>query len=178
MRKDLVDKYNIDTTSIKSLDDLDAIFKTIKDNEPGVVPTVKYGNSIIDIYVRSAFDTLSDGLGVLPGNDNNLKLVDMYEAPEYKEMLNTVRRWYLAGYIAKDAATSTETQYNMVKSGKAFSWISHMKPGIETQESRNTAKEMISVHFKPAISTTSDITSIMWSVARNSADPSRAMIFA
>ncbi|TCM95793.1 putative aldouronate transport system substrate-binding protein [Paenibacillus sp. BK033] len=176
MRKDLVDKYNIDITSIKSLDDLDAIFKTIKENEPDIVPTVKYGQSIIDIYVRSAFDTLSDGFGVLPGNDNNLKLVDMYEAPEYKEMLNTVRRWYLAGYIAKDAATSTETQYNMVKAGKAFSWISHMKPGIETQESRNTAREMVSVHFKPAISTTSDITSIMWSVARNSADPSRAMM--
>ncbi|GLX71414.1 ABC transporter substrate-binding protein [Paenibacillus glycanilyticus] len=174
MRKDLVDKYNIDTSSIKSLDDLDAIFKVIKENEPDVVPTVKYGNSIIDIYVRSAFDTLSDGLGVLPGNDNNLKLVDMYEAPEYKEMLNTVRRWYLAGYVAKDAATSTETQYNMVKAGKAFSFISHMKPGIETQESRNTAREMISIHFKPAISTTSDITSIMWSVARNSVDPSRA----
>ncbi len=58
MRKDLVDKYNIDTTKIKSLDDLDAVFKIIKDNEPGIIPTVKYGISILDIYVGSFFDTL------------------------------------------------------------------------------------------------------------------------
>ncbi|MEV5025227.1 ABC transporter substrate-binding protein [Paenibacillus sp. LPE1-1-1.1] len=176
MRKDLVDKYDIDTAAIKSLDDLDAVFKTIKDNEPGIIPTVKYGISILDIFVGSFFDTLGDGFGVLPGHDNSLKVVNMYETPEYAEMLNTVRRWYEAGYIAKDAATSTETQYNLVKSGKAFSFISHMKPGIETQESRTTGKEMVSVHFRPAVTATSNITSIMWSVARNSKDPERAMM--
>lgn len=176
MRKDLVDKYNIDTTAIKSLDDLDAVFKIIKDNEPGLIPTVKYGTSILDIYVGSFFDTLGDGFGVLPGHDNGLKVVNMYETPEYAEMLNTVRRWNQAGYIAKDAATSTETQYNLVKSGKAFSFISHMKPGIETQESRTTGKEMVSIHFRPAVTATSNITSIMWSIARSSKDPERAMM--
>ncbi|MGO4698393.1 ABC transporter substrate-binding protein [Paenibacillus sp. 2TAB26] len=176
MRKDLVEKYNIDTAAIKSLDDLDAVFKTIKDNEPGMIPTVKYGTSILDIYVLSYFDNLGEGFGVLPGYDNDLKVVNMYETPEYAEMLNTVRRWNQAGYIAKDAATSTETQYNLVKSGKAFSFISHMKPGIETQESRSTGKEMVSVHFRPAATATYNITSIMWSIARNSKDPERAMM--
>lgn len=176
MRKDLVEKYNIDTAAIKSLDDLDAVFKTIKDNEPDMIPTVKYGTSILDIYVLSYFDNLGEGFGVLPGYDNDLKVVNMYETPEYAEMLNTVRRWNQAGYIAKDAATSTETQYNLVKSGKAFSFISHMKPGIETQESRSTGKEMVSVHFRPAATATYNITSIMWSIARNSKDPERAMM--
>ncbi|MEC0092412.1 ABC transporter substrate-binding protein [Paenibacillus macquariensis] len=176
MRKDLVDKYNIDTTAIKSLDDLDVVFKTIKDNEPGIIPTVKYGTSIIDLYVNSFFDNLGEGFGVLPGYDNDLKVVNMYETPEYADMLNTVRRWYQAGYVAKDAATSTETQYNLVKSGKAFSFISHMKPGIATQESRSTSKEMVSVHFRPAVTATSAIISIMWSVARTSKDPERAMM--
>lgn len=176
MRKDLVEKYNIDTAAIKSLDDLDTVFRTIKENEPNMIPTVKYGTSILDLYVGSTFDTLGDAFGVLPGYDNGLKVVNMYETQEYADMLNTVRRWYQAGYIAKDAATSTETQYNLVKSGKAFSFISHMKPGIETQESRTTGKEMVSVHFKPAMTATTNITSIMWSVARNSKDPERAMM--
>lgn len=65
MRKDLVEKYNIDTAAIKSLDDLDAVFKTIKDNEPDMIPTVKYGTSILDIYVLSYFDNLGEGFGVL-----------------------------------------------------------------------------------------------------------------
>ncbi|HTG71574.1 MAG TPA: ABC transporter substrate-binding protein, partial [Candidatus Udaeobacter sp.] len=142
----------------------------------GIIPTVKYGISILDIYVGSFFDTLGEGFGVLPGHDNGLKIVNMYETPEYADMLNTVRRWNQAGYVAKDAATSTETQYNLVKSGKAFSFISHMKPGIETQESRTTGKEMVSVHFRPAVTATSNIISIMWSIARNSKDPERAMM--
>ncbi|MDQ6419511.1 ABC transporter substrate-binding protein [Paenibacillus sp. LHD-117] len=176
MRRDLVEKYNIDTSAIKSLDDLDAVFKVIKDNEPEMIPTVKYGTSILDIYVQTFFDVLGDGFGVLPGHDNGLKVVNMYETPEYAALLNTVRRWNEAGYVAKDAATSTETQYNMVKSGKAFSFISHMKPGIETQESRTTGKDMVSVHFRPPVTMTSNIISIMWSVARNSKDPDRAMM--
>ncbi|MGM0880771.1 MAG: ABC transporter substrate-binding protein [Bacillota bacterium] len=176
MRKDLVDKYKIDTTAIKSLDDLDAVFQTIKENEPGIIPTVKYGNSIIDTYSGSYFDNLGDGFGVLPGYDNGLKVVNMYETPEYAQLLNTVRRWYQAGYIAKDAATSTETQYNLVKAGKAFSFISHMKPGIEKQESRLTGTEMVSIHLRPAATTTFNITSFMWSVARNSENPERAIM--
>lgn len=176
MRKDLVEKYNIDTTAIQSLDDLDIVFQTILENEPDIVPTVKYWISIIDTYMNSYFDNLGDGFGVLPGYDNGLKVVNMYETPEYAKLLNTVRRWYQAGYIAKDAATSTETQYNLVKAGKAFSFISHMKPGIENQESKMTGKEMISVHLRPAATTTYNITSVMWSIARNSKNPEKAMM--
>lgn len=176
MRKDLIEKYHIDTTAIHSLDDLDAVFQTVLENEPDIVPTVKYGNSIIDTYLNSYFDNLGDGFGVLPGYDNGLKVVNMYEAPEYVKLLNTVRRWYQAGYVAKDAATSTETQYNLVKAGKAFSFISHMKPGIENQESKLTGTDMVSIHLRPAASMTYNITSIMWSIARNSKNPEQAMM--
>ncbi|CAM4121503.1 hypothetical protein L1N85_06055 [Paenibacillus alkaliterrae] len=67
---------------------MDAVFQTIKQNEPGIIPTVKYGYSIIDTYSGSYFDNLGDGFGVLPGYDNGLKVVNMYETPEYAELLN------------------------------------------------------------------------------------------
>ncbi|GGG06114.1 ABC transporter substrate-binding protein [Paenibacillus abyssi] len=176
MRKDLVDKYNIDVNAIKSYDDLDAVFQIIKDNEPDMIPTTKYGDTIIDTHLNYYRDALDDGFGVLPDLDNGLKVVNFFETPQYAEMLNTVRRWYQAGYIAKDAATSTETQYNMVKAGKAFSFMSHMKPGIAAQESKNVGMELISVNFLPATTATGNITSIMWSIARNSEHPERAMM--
>jgi len=176
MRKDLVDKYNIDINKIKSYDDLDEVFQIIKDNEPDMIPTVKYGNTIIDMHLNAYRDALDDGFGVLPGLDNDLKVVNYYETPEYADLLKTVRRWYKAGYIAKDAATSTETQYNLVKAGKAFSFMSHMKPGIEAQESKSVGMEMVSAHFIPPTTATGNITSIMWSIARNTKDPERAMM--
>ncbi|MFD0696574.1 ABC transporter substrate-binding protein [Paenibacillus sp. GCM10027628] len=177
MRKDIVDKYKIDISKIKSYDDLDPIFKIVKENEPNMIPTVKYStNSIIDTHFNAYMDSLSDGFGVLPGLDNGLKVVNWYETPEYAKMLDMVRRWFVAGYIAKDAATSTETQYNMVKAGKAFSFMSHMKPGIAEQESRISGVEMVSAHFVPATTATGNITSIMWSITKNSKNPERAMM--
>lgn len=177
MRKDLVDKYNIDINAIKSLDDLDAVFKTIHDNEPNVIPTVKYASSIIDSYALSFMDALGDGFGVLPNYDNDLKVVNWYETPEYEQLLNKVRSWYLEGYIAKDAATDTATKYDLVKAGKAFSWLSHMKPGIEQQESRSAGTEMVSVHLLPASSSTTKITGSGWSITRSSKNPERTMMF-
>ncbi|RTE11263.1 ABC transporter substrate-binding protein [Paenibacillus whitsoniae] len=176
MRKDLVEKYKIDINSIKTLDDLDAIFKMIKDNEPGVTPTVKYGSTIIDSYVGSLIDPLGNQFGVLPIHGNELKVVNWFETKEYENLLKTVRRWYLAGYIAKDAATDTETKYNLVKAGRGFSWLSSMKPGIEQQETRSTGKEMVSVRLSPPITTTDKITGSSWSIVRSSENPERAMM--
>lgn len=177
IRKDLVDKHKIDLSKVKTLDDLDVVFKTIKDNEPDVTPTIKYGTTILDTFDKSFMDALGDGFGVLPNYDNGLKVVNWYETPEYAQLLNTVRRWYQAGYIAKDAATNTETQYNLIKAGKAASWLQHMKPGTEQQESRATGQEMVTVHMKPAVSTTAKTTTFLWSVANNSKEPERAMMF-
>jgi putative aldouronate transport system substrate-binding protein len=176
MRKDLVEKYNIDISAIKSYDDLDAIFQVIKDNEPDMIPLVKYGNTLFDTHLNYYRDSLDDGFGTLPGLDNDLKVVNYFETPEYENLLKTARRWYEKGFVAKDVATSTETQYNLVKAGKAFSWLSHMKPGIEAQESKTVGTEMVAVHFLPPTTATGNITSIMWSIARNSKDPERAMM--
>ncbi|MNZ52214.1 Bacterial extracellular solute-binding protein [compost metagenome] len=177
MRKDLVEKYNIDINAIKNLDDLEKVFKTIKDNEPNVIPTVKYAQSIIDSYVLAYMDTLGDGFGVLPNYDNDLKVVNWFETPEYEQLLNKMRSWYLAGYIAKDAATDTATKYDLMRAGKAFSWLSHLKPGVEQQESRSAGTEMVSVRLLPAATATTKITGSGWSIARNSENPERTMMF-
>ncbi|MBD2866944.1 ABC transporter substrate-binding protein [Paenibacillus arenilitoris] len=176
MRRDLVDKYNIDLDAIKTYDDLDAVFQTIKDNEPDMIPLVKYGNTIFDTHLNYYRDSLDDGFGTLPGLDNDLKVVNYFETPEYMDLLRIARRWYENGYVAKDIATSTETQYNLVKSGKAFAWLSHMKPGYQAQESKIVGMEMVSKELLPPTTATGNITSIMWSIARNSKDPQRAMM--
>lgn len=177
MRKDLVDKYKIDLKAIKSLDDLDAVFKTIKDNEPNVIPVVKFGSTIVGSpFSLGLMDPLGDGFGVLPAHDNELKVANWTEAPEYAKLLNTARRWYSAGYIAKDAATSTETWQSLIKAGKAFSFLSHMSPGSEAATSVSVGQDLVGVRLLPPIATTTNITSFMWSIPRNSQDPERAMM--
>jgi putative aldouronate transport system substrate-binding protein len=77
MRKDLVDKYKIDVSSIKSIDDLDRVYKTIKENEPNIVPLGAGLTLPTDKYVW--YDKLGDRLGVLPEYDNGLKVVNLFE---------------------------------------------------------------------------------------------------
>lgn len=176
MRKDLIDKYNIDVSAIKSLQDLDTVFKTIKDNEPGVAPLASGLATPID-SLRN-FDRLGDGNGVLPGFDNNLQLVNLYETEEYAELLNTVRYWFEAGYINKDAATSQTPTSDLLKANKAFSYITMLKPEIRAQEERLIGKELVEVTFDnyEPYATTTDVVVGMWGVVQQSEDPERAMM--
>ncbi|WP_193726661.1 ABC transporter substrate-binding protein [Paenibacillus guangzhouensis] len=179
MRKDLVDKYKIDTASIKSLDDLDAIFKIIKDNEPTVTPVVPYLQStgVLSIFSTADFDTLGDTFGVLPDYDNGLKVVNMYEHPKYKAMVDIARRWYMAGYISKDVATNKNAASALIKADKAFAYIANMKPGYESKESRTAGKELVGVRLTKPLSSTTGVQTGMFSIVKNSQDPERAMMF-
>ena len=38
--KDLADKYNLDMSSVESVEDLEPMLKVIKENEPNVIPTL------------------------------------------------------------------------------------------------------------------------------------------
>ena len=56
MRQDLAEKYNIDVSAIQTLDDLDAVFETIKQNEPNMLPV-----AIASPVTNSPIDTLAMG---------------------------------------------------------------------------------------------------------------------
>lgn len=177
MRKDLVDKYKIDTKAIRSLDDLDAVFKVIKENEPDVIPVTKFTNSILGSpFSLGMADPLGDGFGVLPAHDNGMKVVNWVETPEYAKLLDTTRRWYLAGYVAKDAATNNEIWQNLMKAGKAFSTFHHMSPFSVAANSISVGKDLVEVRLLPAVATTTNITSFLWSIPTNAQNPERSMM--
>jgi len=179
MRKDLVEKYGIDVSSIASVEDLTEVFKTIQENEPEMTPLVPSGQTytFVEAFSGGMFDTLGDRLGVLPMDSEELKLVNFYESQEYMDLAKLVRSWYEAGYISKDVATSKESGTELVKADRAFAYTSDLKPGYEQQSSRLTGKPMVAVPLTPAVTTTSRITNVMMSIPRNSQDPERAMMF-
>ncbi|WP_379147891.1 ABC transporter substrate-binding protein [Paenibacillus sp. sgz500992] len=177
MRKDLVDKYHIDISKIKTINDLDAVFQTIKENEPEVMPLVAKNPGTAPFTAGySTFDALGDSIGVLPNYDNGMQVVNWFETKEYADQLTILRRWYQAGYLLKDAATGKQDGRELVKAGKAFSFLSNMGPGSDAESSRKLGMEMISVPLTPTYTTTDLITALMWSIPKNSEDPERAMM--
>jgi putative aldouronate transport system substrate-binding protein len=179
MRKDLVDKYKIDISKIKTWADLEPVFKTIKDNEPGLAPLAQQANTkqtANNIYAANV-DSLGDNLGVIADAGTSTKIVNLFETKDFTDSIALARKWYQAGYILKDAATSQETGSNLVKAGKAFSYFSNMKPGFEKQEAHITGKEMVAVRLTKPFADSVSITGFMISITKNSEDPERAMQF-
>ncbi len=176
MRKDMVEKYNIDVDAIHSLEDLEPIFKTIKDNEPGMAPLASGLATPMD-SIRS-YDRLGNGIGVLPGFDNDLKLVNWYETEEYAEQLNLMHNWFKSGYINKDAATSQTTTSDILKADKAFSYITMNKPEIRAVEERMIGKELVVANFDfvGPYATTTDVVVGLWGIAQQSENPERVMM--
>ena len=177
MRKDLVDQYKIDIGKIKTLEDIGPVLKTIKDNEPDVMPLVPGATGASLLFFQKWYDELGDGNGVLPNYDNNLKVVNLFETPEYADQVKWMREWYTSGYIMKDAATTKEDHLELVKAGRAFAYFSPTKPGIDDQESNKTGTPMVSADILPPASTTSTVTSFMWAIPRNAGAPEKAMAF-
>ncbi|KRE45898.1 ABC transporter substrate-binding protein [Paenibacillus sp. Soil724D2] len=175
MRKDLVDKYKINVASIKTIDDLDQVYKTIKDNEPTIVPLGAGLSMPSDFYVW--YDKLGDRLGVLPGYDNGLKVVNLFETKEYEDYLNKVHSWAKAGYINKDAATTQANASDLLKADKAFSYFIGLRPGNLESEIRANGKELVFAPLMPNIyATTSSTQSGLWTISANSTNPERVMM--
>ncbi|WP_338540644.1 hypothetical protein [Paenibacillus tundrae] len=85
MRKDIVQKYDVDTSKMQTIQDLEEVLKTVKAGEPNMASLIPstVGASILNNY--KTFDELSNTIGVLPNYDNNLKVVNLYDTKEYAE---------------------------------------------------------------------------------------------
>ncbi|SDD04460.1 putative aldouronate transport system substrate-binding protein [Paenibacillus sp. UNCCL117] len=177
MRKDLVDKYQIDVSKIRTLDDVEALLRLIKDKEPNLTPLVpgNIGRTMLDSY--RWFDTLGDSMGVLPNYDNNLKVENLYETKEYADFVKKMRSWYSSGLILKDAATNKTSQFDLLKSNRGFGYFSNMKPGFEQQESKSSGVPVVTANLVQPVSTTMTVTNIMWGIPINSKTPEKAMEF-
>ncbi|GAA3404535.1 ABC transporter substrate-binding protein [Paenibacillus hodogayensis] len=178
MRKDLVAKYNIDVSSIRTLDDVGKVLDMIKQKEPGITPLANLtGATPVFFLARGAVDGLGDLFGALPGYDNGLKVVDWYESDQYAGYLDTMRNWYTAGYLSRDVATSNVNAYDLFRSKQAFAYFASMKPGIERQESLAAGVELVAARLGGAYTSTSNITVAQFGIARNTKNADKAMQF-
>lgn len=102
--KEYVDKYEIPVDKIHTLEDLEPWLKLIKEKEPNVVPLYITKGFSFNVF----FDQLVDPVGISLDDNGELKIKNMFETPEMKKSLDTLRRYYQAGYINADSATATD----------------------------------------------------------------------
>ncbi|UPG62610.1 ABC transporter substrate-binding protein [Metabacillus endolithicus] len=176
IRKDLVDKYNIDLNSINTVEDLTDVFRVIKENEPDMylMPNESTSASLVNSIGYMNGDFLADTIGVLL-DSSKLEISNYVESEQYENEINLARKWYKAGYILPDVATNTESAQNLMKSGKVFAFFKSGIPYIAEKESRVVGHEVISVPISGSFTDTSTVTKFMWLIPQSAEYPEKSM---
>lgn len=178
MRKDLVEKYNIDTSQIKEPKDLESVFETVKAGEPDM--TMLYSINDGDTPVTRLFrgDNLSDNnyLGVLMDQTNSTKLENFFATDWFKDTTTMLYNWYQKGYISQDAGTNTENWRTVCKAGNLFSLFFSYHPGtpVEFESSTGYDFEIVPFYNEPIINSSS-YNGVTFSIAQNSENPEKTM---
>lgn len=112
--EELTDKYQYDYTSVTGFDDLDDYLETILENEPDVVPFKTDPDSLNLLVYFFGWDCLvaPNVPGVVYTNSKDAEVINQFETEEFRSYLETMRRWYQAGYISADAATGGDSAMN------------------------------------------------------------------
>jgi len=177
LRKDLVDKYHFVVKPLNDVEDLEAMLKVIKENEPGMLPLfMEPGHLLSEMgpwdrqgrYETTAVDVYS----------GKPEYVNFYDNDFYRKSMALARKWFLAGYVNKDAATTQTMTFDMMKAGNTFACDAITNAGLQDSKwSTSWGVPIISFNtIKPIIST-SLIQGALFAIPRQSKNPERAMMF-
>lgn len=165
--KEYVDKYNIPYTELHSLEDLEPWLKLIKENEPDVVPLYITKQFSAPQY----FEQIVDPIGLEYGAEDT-KLVNMFETSKMKSTLETLRRYYKAGYINADSATAQDD-----KSVKRFITKGDGQPYAEILWSKDLKYDVVATPIMESYITNASTTGSMIAVSKNTKHPEEAVKF-
>ena len=177
-RHDLIEKYNIDLSNVKTLDDVTGVLKTVYDNEPDVGHIVTGNGSFCMLYhmIENDFDVLCDYIGVLEKpTEGGTKIVNLFETDTYYQYCKTMREWYEAGYIPADYASNTDSATTLIKAGTIWAVSTRYKPGAIGQNSRGWGYDMDCVLLSDPLCNTGVLSVMGMSIAANSQNPQKAM---
>lgn len=125
----LVEKYQLDISSVRAITELEPLLAIIHENEPDVIPFTSSSAATGYTQLLSGYDNLIDTLGVLNLRaEDSLTVADWYETDEFMALCQLMHKWYQAGYIAPDTLTTQTSGAQLVASGQAFCSISTIMP--------------------------------------------------
>lgn len=174
--KKYVEKYGFDLSKISSFYDIEPMLEVIKEREPGIMPYAiqsAYNNS-----PSLPFDSIIENI---PGalyydNRTGYKVINQFDTPEYKKYFSTMRRWYLAGYIPKEAA-SLKQLVEFEKSGSWFASVLSNVPHSDITLKLRFGYDVDVVPLMTPVIENRDCQGSMLAISKTSKNPERAMMF-
>ncbi len=176
LKKDLVQKFGIDLTKIKSLTDLEPYFDRVLAEEKGITPLLSV--QMDGPYHLLDWNTFSDDdvPGALYNDNRNTTIINQFLAPESIALYKQQREYYQKKYLHPDAATQDNFSAEM-STGKYFAFVAPMKPGKAVEMSAQTGVEWEEVFITPIVMTNRETDGAMLAIPVGSKNPDRAFQF-
>ena len=184
IRGDLRKKYGVN--EIKSLEDLEAYFAAIKENEPGMTPIKGTANEGLNTaavvfpqdYVLTYAVTLD---GLVAPVDSPAKLTSRAYLESAQDFYRRTKSWYDSGYIANDILSSKTTSEDYFKAGQSSLMFVNLNNASDKRKAvlqDNPEWELEYVDFEgdSKVEKTAYISNGM-AIGRNSKNPERALMF-
>ena len=142
-RKDLIDKYGWDLSTIKSVKDIVPMLEDCK-AEGLKYPYLTQHTAMFYRYYLNKFDffTSDDFIGVDREKD---AVVDTVLTPEYKEFCTLMGDWAEKGYLSEDDLTKTTTDTTTQTQDWGVSWWTDIPNNEEADTRYKQAVEMVRV---------------------------------
>ena len=132
-------------------EDLEPMLAMYKEDHPDEYPLYLGENGLTGMFQEH--ERIVGSYLVIPyskaGTEEGTKIIPVWEDEEYMNMLRCLHRWYEAGYINPDAATTTDVPYsllNPVRSGTAWTgfkgWSNPETVGFNVKLSRYIGPNM------------------------------------
>jgi putative aldouronate transport system substrate-binding protein len=178
VRKDIVDKYNIDLSKVKTLADMAPIFQLVKEKEPKMIPYFMFASEN-GVNIVNQWDYMGDSSvpGIVLKDQSSTKVINELDLPQTKDRINMIRDWYQKGYINQDAATTKVFPGDQMKAGNVFATGQTLKPGKDAELTVSTGLPWVQIELTDPTISTGDTTGSMLAISRTSKDPARAMMF-
>ncbi len=137
-RKDIAEKYNIDMSKYKTLEDFKPVAEMLKKNEPSIDYPIDWDKtcySISDMYNDPQLVCPLENLRVLgiegkeQGGDSTKIILDKDKKNNNsKREYEATRDYYKSGLVKGDVATASDLQARF-NAGKTFAYYAGLKPG-------------------------------------------------
>lgn len=194
MRTDVLEDLGLleKAQNMTSFSEYEEILEAVKNSDKwgnlvGIVPmssgavlpnsqAYAYADQFSDITFIDNLGNTQYCVGVKNGDEDGV-VFNAYASEAYKNNWELVRGWYEKGYIYEDAATTTDTGNELIKSGVAFSMINNMGVGAQAAASLVCGRDMTCVLVASKPVDTTACASFTYGVPVTAKEPEAAITF-
>lgn len=172
----LVRKYGIDIAKYGTLESLEPLLGMIKDKEPAYQP-MELDKDSQNFFALDGYEYVIDKpLPLMVRSlDPKAPVVGIFETQEARHVLDTLRGYYLKGYINEDAALR-ESQ-NLKRGDLVFWKPAGGGPLAENSWSKDRGYKVVAHPVSPPLITTESVRGGIMAINANSAHPAESVKF-